>query len=123
MDREQIRKQINDEDFIIRVRPFVDEEGVWSGEVDLSIITLPGNPLDDDAYYNIMHLVKMMCASLPIMEEIETIRDVMHKYVKAMEDDVDIEIRLEKELENKVEKVYDGNVIKIDFSTRTKGAA
>ena len=123
MDREQIRKQINDEDYIIRVRPFVDEEGIWSGEIDLSIITLPGNPLDDDAYHSIMHLVKMMCASVPIMEEIETIRDVMHEYVKAMNDDVDIEIQLEKELENKVEKVYDGNVIKIDFSTRTKGSA
>lgn len=123
MDREQIRKQINDEDYIIRVRPFVDEEGIWSGEIDLSIITLPGNPLDDDAYHSIMHLVKMMCASVPIMEEIETIRDVMHEYVKAMNDDDDIEIQLEKELENKVEKVYDGNVIKIDFSTRTKGSA
>ena len=64
-----------------------------------------------------------MCASVPIMEEIETIRDVMHEYVKAMEDNADIEIQLEKELENKVEKVYDGNVIKIDFSTRTKGSA
>ena len=123
MDREQMRKQINDEDYIIRVRPFVDEEGIWSGEIDLSIITLPGNPLDDDAYHSIMHLVKMMCASVPIMEEIETIRDVMHEYVKSMNDDVDIEIQLEKELENKVEKVYDGNVIKIDFSTRTKGSA
>tara|TARA_R100001510_G_scaffold33892_1_gene30339 strand:+ start:624 stop:995 length:372 start_codon:yes stop_codon:yes gene_type:complete len=123
MDREQMRKQINDEDYIIRIRPSVDEEGVWSGEVDLSIITLPGNPLDDDAYDSIMHLVKMMCASLPIMEEIETIRNVMHDYVKAMNDDIDIEVQLEKELENKVEKVYDGNVIKIDFSTRTKGSA
>ena len=123
MDREQMRKQINDEDYIIRVRPFVDEEGIWSGEIDLSIITLPGNPLDDDAYHSIMHLVKMMCASVPIMEEIETIRDVMHEYVKSMNDDVDIEIQLEKELDNKVEKVYDGNVIKIDFSTRTKGSA
>ena len=47
----------------------------------------------------------------------------MHEYVKAMNDDDDIEIQLEKELENKVEKVYDGNVIKIDFSTRTKGSA
>jgi len=104
MDREQMRKQINDEDYIIRIRPSVDEEGVWSGEVDLSIITLPGNPLDDDAYDSIMHLVKMMCASLPIMEEIETIRNVMHDYVKAMNDDIDIEVQLEKELENKIEK-------------------
>ena len=123
MDKEQMVKKLNDEDYIIRVRPFLDEEDVWSGEIDLSIITLSGNPLDDDAYHSIMHLVKMMCASVPIMEEIETIRDVMHEYVKAMEDNADIEIQLEKELENKVEKVYDGNVIKIDFSTRTKGSA
>ena len=40
-----------------------------------------------------------------------------------MNDDVDIEIQLEKELENKVEKVYDGNVIKIDFSNKNKGVS
>ena len=123
MDKEQMMKKLNDEDYIIRVRPFLDEEDVWSGEIDLSIITLSGNPLDDDAYNSIMHLVKMMCASVPIMEEVETIRNVMHEYVKSMDDEVDIEIQLEKELQNKVEKVYDGNVIKIDFSTRTKGSA
>ena len=123
MDKEQMMKKLNDEDYIIRVRHFLDEEDVWSGEIDLSIITLSGNPLDDDAYNSIMHLVKMMCASVPIMEEVETIRNVMHEYVKSMDDEVDIEIQLEKELENKVEKVYDGNVIKIDFSTRTKGSA
>lgn len=123
MDKEQMMKKLNDEDYIIRVRPFLDEEDVWSGEIDLSIITLSGNPLDDDAYNSIMHLVKMMCASVPIMEEIETIRNVMHEYVKSMDDEVDVEIQLEKELENKVEKVYDGNVIKIDFSTKTKGSA
>ena len=123
MDKEQMMKKLNDEDYIIRVRPFLDEEDVWSGEIDLSIITLSGNPLDDDAYNSIMHLVKMMGASVPIMEEGETIRNVMHEYVKSMDDEVDIEIQLEKELENKVEKVYDGNVIKIDFSTRTKGSA
>ena len=123
MYKEQMMNKLYDEDYIIRVRPFLDEEDVWSGEIDLSIITLSGNPLDDDAYNSIMHLVKMMCASVPIMEEVETIRNVMHEYVKSMDDEVDIEIQLEKELENKVEKVYDGNVIKIDFSTRTKGSA
>ena len=40
MDKEQMMKKLNDEDYIIRVRPFLDEEDVWSGEIDLSIITL-----------------------------------------------------------------------------------
>ena len=31
--------------------PFVDEEGIWSGEVDISIMALPDNPLDDDDYH------------------------------------------------------------------------
>ena len=118
MDKEYLRKQINDEDYIIRVRPGQDEDGVWTGEIDLSIITLPGNSLDDDAYHNVMHLVKMMCASVSIMEEIEAVRDCIHEYVMSMDKD-DVEITLEDE----VEKVYDGNVIKIDFSSRTRGSA
>ena len=30
MDVEKIKENINDEDFIIRVRPFADDDGKWT---------------------------------------------------------------------------------------------
>ena len=38
--------KMKSEDFIIRVRPFKDTDGSWSGDIDLSIITQPSNDLD-----------------------------------------------------------------------------
>ena len=33
MDTEQLKKQIEDEDFVIRLRPYADDDGKWSGEI------------------------------------------------------------------------------------------
>ena len=57
---DKLEKEINEEDFIIRVRPFADDDGVWSGEVDISIIAMPNNPLDDKDYSQLMHFAKMI---------------------------------------------------------------
>jgi hypothetical protein len=56
----KLSKEIQNEDLLIRVRPFADNDGKWSGEVDISIMAMPDNPLDDDDYYQIMHFAKMM---------------------------------------------------------------
>ena len=42
---------------------------------------MPDNPLDDEDYYKVMHFAKMMCASVPVMEESEDLRDIVHEYV------------------------------------------
>tara|TARA_R100000458_G_C8236167_1_gene216466 strand:+ start:193 stop:573 length:381 start_codon:yes stop_codon:yes gene_type:complete len=119
-----INAQINAEDYVIRIRPFLNDKGVWSGEVDLSIITLPGNPLDDDAYHSIMHLVKLMCSSVPVMETVEEVREIINAYVvEVVDKEVDNILQLEKENNYNVVKTYDGNVVYIDFSTKTRGSA
>jgi len=48
---EKLAKEVNEEDFLIRVRPFANDEGRWSGEVDISIMAMPDNPMDDEDYY------------------------------------------------------------------------
>ena len=81
MDMEQLKKQIEDEDFVIRLRPYADDDGKWSGEIDISIMAFPENQMDDDDYGQVMHFCKMMCATVPIMEESKEIRDIVHDYV------------------------------------------
>jgi hypothetical protein len=122
MDIEHLKKQIEDEDFVIRIRPFADDDGKWSGEVDISIMAFPENPLDDDDYGQLMHFSKMMCASVPVMEEVPELRNVVHEYVlNVIDNEMDITVELEEEMG--VEKTYDGNVIHLNFNTKTGGSA
>jgi len=118
----KLMTEINEEDLLIRVRPFADDDGAWSGEVDISIMAMPDNPLYDDDYYKVMHFAKMMCASVAVMEESEELRDIIHKYViDVLDNEMDIDVELEEEV--CVEKTYDGNIVHINFNTKTGGSA
>ena len=119
---EKLAKEVNEEDFLIRVRPFANDEGRWSGEVDISIMAMPDNPMDDEDYYQVMHFAKMMCAAVPVMEEVEELRNIVHEYVtKVIDTEMDIDVELEEEAG--VQKTYDGNVVHLSFNTKTGGAA
>lgn len=120
---EKLANEVNEEDFLIRVRPFADDDGRWSGEVDISIMAMPDNPMDDEDYYQVMHFAKMMCASVPVMEEVEELRNIVHEYVtKVIDTEMDIDVELDEE-EAGVEKTYDGNVVHLSFNTKTGGSA
>jgi len=119
---EKLAEEVNEEDFLIRVRPFANDEGRWSGEVDISIMAMPDNPMDDEDHYQVMHFAKMMCASVPVMEEVEELRNIVHEYVtKVIDTEMDIDVELEEEAG--VEKTYDGNVVHLSFNTKTGGSA
>lgn len=120
--RDKIAKEVQNEDLLIRVRPFADNDGKWTGEVDISIMAMPDNPMDDEDYYQVMHFAKMMCATVPVMEEVEDLRNIVHEYVlKVIDNEDDIEVELEEEIT--VEKTYDGNVVHLNFNTKTGGSA
>jgi hypothetical protein len=119
---EKLLTEVNEEDFLIRVRPFANDDGAWSGEVDISIMAMPDNPLDDDDYYKVMHFAKMMCASVPVMEESEELRDIVNEYVvNVLDNEMEIDVELEEKVG--VEKTYDGNIVHINFNTKTGGSA
>ena len=46
-----ILSKIMPEDFVIGIRPDIDENNIWTGEIHMSIVTDKNNPLDDDDYY------------------------------------------------------------------------
>ena len=114
-------EDIQEGDFVIRVRP-TEDGGEWTGEIDISIISQANNPLDDESYGQVMHFCKMMCATVPIMEQDETIRNLVHTYVmEVVDNDAGIDVELEEELG--VQKEYDGNVVHLTFNSRTGGSA
>lgn len=110
--------QIRKEDFIISVRPRLDSKRVWTGEVDLSIVTSIDNPLTDDDYYGVLSFCKVVCSSVPVMEDDEYVRKTLED--KAMEFD---ELNLVPE--KKKAKVVDrhDNVVVLSFDADTEGSA
>lgn len=112
-------KSIKKDDFLIRVRPFRSDDGDWNGDIDLSVVTLPDNDFNDEDYGDLIHFCTMMAATVPIMEDNEEIRNLVHEYVMEVFD-TQYESMVE---ENKVHVEHEGNIVKIDFGTKTKGSA
>ena len=104
------------EDFTVRVRPILNSNSDWTGEIDVVIITSPKNDMSDDDYYQVMHICKMISSVIPLMEKDIRLRETMNDYVIN---------RLDKEYthditnSSKVEKIED-NVIRINFKPETK---
>ena len=112
---------IEDRDFVIRVRPTASGDE-WTGEIDISIISQGDNPLSDESYGQVMHFCKMMCATVPIMERDETVRDMVHNYVMEVVDRETV-IFEEDEDDSLIITKEDGNVVHLSLGSRTKGSA
>lgn len=120
---EKIIDSLEKEDIVLCLRPTVTNGSEWSGDVSISIMAGRDNPLNDEDYYSLLHFAKMVCASVPIMEKSEELRDVIHNYVL---EEIDMENELDVELEDsdrgKVLDIKD-NVVTLSFGSKTKGSA
>ena len=110
MTEENILIDFDPNDFLIRLNPVLDEDGEWSGDVAVGIITTPENDLDEEDFDQMMYLTMMVTASLPLMEDSIEFRKALNKYVKTLHDDA-----FEPEQKKpKAEKISD-NVIQLKF--------
>ena len=73
-------------DFVIRLRPRM-ADGVWDGDVDIGIMWDGKHELVADDFHKLMHLTKMVCASVPIMEYDEELRNDINNFVLETEND------------------------------------
>ena len=111
--------EVDNNDYVVRVRPTV-VDNQWTGGLDISIITSADNQLDDGSYGQMMHFTKMMCATVPLMEVNEEMRNYVHTYVL---EEIDSMLEPVVEEEEVTFTQEDGNVIRLNFGTRTKGSA
>ena len=113
------QESIDREDFMLRIRPTVDNDGSWNGEIDVAIISQPDNTLSDEDYFQVMHFCKMIASTIPVMEMYEDFRDIVHKFVEER-----VDRHYDVELENKPTITEEeGNVVRINFDSKTKGNA
>lgn len=107
MTEEKVFMDFDPNDFIVRITPFLDQKGNWTGELMVGTVTTGENTTTDDDYVNLMRLCHMVCASIPAMENDNSIRDTLAKYANDV---------LEEEATPKatVESVED-NVVQVKF--------
>jgi len=104
------------EDFIIRVNPHLNSNGKWNGGIELAIVPNPANPLDDDDYYQVEHICKMLCSTLNFMETEPSLRDKINDYVFNVFDKEGVDSYTEKQPIT----TYTDNVISVSFGRKDK---
>jgi|TARA_R110000803_G_scaffold171145_1_gene234020 hypothetical protein len=110
MDIKEILNDLKPEDFIIRITPYLDD-GSWDGDVQVSLVSSEDNPLGEEDFAYVSHLCSMLCATIPVIEEDEYVRDALHSYVND---------RFNDDNDDADEPNYtaDGNVLTLTSKTR-----
>ena len=98
---------IRNEDFVIDVRPEMDRHSKWTGGINVSIMTSPKNPLDDDDYYGVMELCRSICASVPLMERDEDLRQRLVKEANHNEEKPEPKLKVVDKQDNVVVLSFD----------------
>ena len=105
-------KNFEEEDFIVHVRPHMIKDK-WSGQVTVNILTSKENPLPEKDIDSLFNLCRMMACVIPMMEEDPEFMYDVQAYAKNFENEKGGLTITNKE----------GNVIKLDFKSVTKGNA
>jgi len=92
-------------DFIIRVSPYV-EDGEWTGDIDVGMLTTDYNDLNKEDYAHLRMLTEMLISSIPLMESNAEFRHSLLKIVDETYGDEEPEPRVDKR---------DGNVLTVNF--------
>ncbi len=106
-NNERIFLEFDPNDFIIRISPFIDNDGTWTGELEIGTSTTDENNLKDGDYVNLMHLTQMILSSIPAMEDDEYIRDTLYKLANTV-------VEKDEAPQRKLESI-DGNIINVNF--------
>tara|TARA_E500000318_G_scaffold55669_1_gene51687 strand:- start:285 stop:629 length:345 start_codon:yes stop_codon:yes gene_type:complete len=102
-----------DEEMSIRVSPEI-VDGVWTGNINLSVDSFDHSPLNDMDYFSLMNFVRMIMAVPVLMEEDA---DAREKLYNILEKEIDPPKKNGKIIGRK------DNIITINFNSKTDGSA
>ncbi len=93
------------------------KDGEWTGEVEVNLAFADSNDLDDDSNDILVQVITMMAASIELMETDHEIANRLLSIVDRRYPEPSRKKQLTKDIE------IDGNVIRFDFNSKTKGNA
>ena len=111
-DFKNLHMNINDQDIVIRMQPSLDSNGNWTGDVHLSVIDSPANPLSDDDYNELMFFARMCLVGIDL---VRSDVDFSKRVFKIVEDEIYQEkIKKQNSVPVPIMSRHD-NVIRVDF--------
>ena len=111
-DFKNLHMNINDQDIVIRMQPSLDSNGNWTGDVHLSVIDSPANPLSDDDYNELMFFARMCLVGIDL---VRSDIDFSKRVFKIVEDEIHEEQRKRQSSVPVPIMSRHDNVIKVDF--------
>ena len=112
MAEDKVYIDFDPNDYIIRLSPFLDKKGDWTGELMVGTVTTDDNDMSDSDHFQLMHLTEMVCASIPAMEEDDDFRQVLADIVSNIQEELkDVEVTAEKKV-----VTVDDNIINVKFN-------
>lgn len=111
--------------FAVAIDPEFNEEGKWTGIVSAYVEEDLQNDLSEDELVQIRSVVGMMASCLQLMERDEDFLDYVRAFFIANNEDMISEILEDYEESKKPSftRSEDGNVITLNFNTKTYGNA
>ena len=109
--------------FAVVVIPEFDDSGKWNGNVGCHIEESINNDLSEDEISQIRSVCGMLATSLVLMEGDEDFLDYVKEAFVAMNEEYAQAFLDAIEDDDAVNYTKEGNVFKLDFSSKTHGSA
>ena len=111
---EKVLMEFDPQDFVIRITPLL-RKNKWTGQVNVSINIADDMFLNDEDYANVLHFCRMLTATVPMMEEMKSFRELINDYALNELDKPEDTVVKPKVVSRK------DNVVRVSFNPKTNG--
>ena len=99
--------RLDDQDIIVRMKPILDHQNNWTGDVHLQVLDSVHNPLSDRDFNDLMFFTRMCLVGIDLLRTDEEWSKKVYQMVrKELDDEMKPEIVSRQ-----------GNVIRVDFKS------
>ena len=112
------KEAFTEDSFYLKFQPVLTPQGTWTGDVDISAIIHDDHTLDYEEFGEILHVLQMVCASVPLYEQNEDIKEKAQAIVDVAMQQPDSEY-LFGQTDKPVERpsiTTEGNVVTLKFN-------
>lgn len=115
-------RRIDPTSFYVELKPELDDENDWTGELEVNILYDKKSPLKLDGFLHLKHLTQLVACTIAYMEENPEFYEKIGDFLLSPEIYEDEEYQSKDDVKPHVESI-EGNVVKLSFKTKTGGSA
>ena len=119
-----LQDALDDEHFYICLKP-EKRDGKWLGGVEITALISDNHGLEPSELEDILHILHMICASVPLYESDKDVREKAQKIIEKAFDETEQDTEYlfgddyeEEETDTSTHLVHEGTVINVDFGVK-----